>query len=129
MLASAITFGTRIGFFGGDLTKMTKEDLPALRPTFFISVPRLFNKIYGVIKGNIDAATGVKKWLVNKAVNSKMAALKANNTVVSGCYDKLVFKKMKAIMGGNVKLMITGSAPISGEVLDFLKICFCCPIS
>jgi len=32
-------------------------------------------------------------------------------------------------MGGNVRLMLTGSAPISGEVLDFLKICFCCPLS
>lgn len=35
---------------------------------------------------------------------------------------------MKALLGGNVRLMVTGSAPISGEVLDFLKVCFCCPI-
>lgn len=43
-------------------------------------------------------------------------------------YDKIVFKKFKDILGGNVRLMITGSAPISGEVLDFLKICFCSDI-
>ena len=35
---------------------------------------------------------------------------------------------MKAIVGGNVRVMITGSAPIAGDVLNFLKICFCCPI-
>lgn len=32
------------------------------------------------------------------------------------------------ILGGRVRLMITGSAPISGDVLDFLKICFSAPI-
>ena len=41
---------------------------------------------------------------------------------------QLVFNKMKALLGGKVRLMVTGSAPISGEVLDFLKICFCADI-
>jgi len=54
-----------------------------------------------------------------------MANLQAGKGVTHGIYDALVFKKMKAILGGKVRLMITGSAPIAGEVLDFLKICFC----
>jgi long-chain acyl-CoA synthetase len=32
------------------------------------------------------------------------------------------------MLGGRVRLMVTGSAPISGDVLDFLKVCFCCDI-
>lgn len=108
---------------------MTTEDIPALKPTLFPSVPRLYNKIYGKIQANVKAATGVKGWLVNKAINTKLGNLRANNVVTNGCYDKLVFKKMKAIMGGNVKMMVTGSAPISAEVIEFLKICFCCPIA
>ena len=35
---------------------------------------------------------------------------------------------MKALFGGKVRLMLTGSAPISGDVLDFLKVCFCANI-
>lgn len=35
---------------------------------------------------------------------------------------------MKALLGGQVRYMVTGSAPIDKEVIDFLKICFCCPI-
>lgn len=100
LFATAITFGAKIGYYGGDLLKMTSDDLPALKPTIFPSVPRLYNKIYAKIKMGMDSATGVKGWLVNKAFNSKLAGLKNSNVVTSGCYDAIVFKKMKAIMGG-----------------------------
>jgi len=43
-------------------------------------------------------------------------------------YDKLVFNKVRNLLGGRVRCMMTGSAPIAGEVLDFLKICFCCDV-
>jgi long-chain acyl-CoA synthetase len=124
---SCIT-GLKAGFFAGNVLKLT-EDIAVLKPTLFPSVPRLFNRIYGKILDGTKAATGIKGWLVNKAIASKLANLKAGAGVTHGFYDKVVFKKMKAILGGNVKVMITGSAPISGEVLDFLKICFCCPIT
>lgn len=43
-------------------------------------------------------------------------------------YDAIVFKKIAALLGGRVRMMITGSAPISADVLDFLKVCFMSPI-
>lgn len=49
-------------------------------------------------------------------------------TYTHSVYDTLVFNKMRALIGGRVKGMVTGSAPISPEVLNFLKICFCAPI-
>jgi long-chain acyl-CoA synthetase len=44
-------------------------------------------------------------------------------------YDRLVFNKFKDFLGGRVRFMITGSAPISKDVLNFLKVAFCCPIA
>jgi long-chain acyl-CoA synthetase len=41
--------GMRCGFYGGDPLKLVTEDLPALKPTFFPSVPRIYNRIYGKI--------------------------------------------------------------------------------
>ena len=128
LFATSICFGQRCGYFGGDILKLVKEDLPMLQPTFFPSVPRLFNKIFGQIQANFAAAGGVKGWLIKKAVAAKQANLKASGTCTHGFYDKVVFKKVKALVGGNVRIMLTGSAPISAEVLDFLKICFCCYI-
>lgn len=57
-----------------------------------------------------------------------MANLKATGRLTHGCFDALIFKKVKALTGGRVRCMLTGSAPIAPDVLDFLKICFCCPI-
>ena len=43
-------------------------------------------------------------------------------------YDKVVCNKFKEILGGRVRVMATGAAPISVDVLNFLKVSFCCPI-
>jgi len=117
----------RAGFFGGNVLKLT-DDIAILQPTVFPSVPRLYNKIYGKIQDKFKVATVVKGWLVNKAVDSKLWYFRNGEGLYHKIYDALVFKKVKAILGGNVRLMITGSAPISADVLDFLKIAFCCDI-
>ena len=44
----ALGTGMRVGFFGGNVLKLT-DDMQLLKPTFFPSVPRLFNRIYGKI--------------------------------------------------------------------------------
>ena len=117
----------RIGFFSGDPTRIV-EDCGKLQPSFFPSVPRLYNKIYAKLKSRLEEATGCKRWLANKAVAAKEANYNQNGAITHGCYDALVFKKMKALLGGQVRYMVTGSAPIDKAVIDFLKICFCCPI-
>jgi len=61
-------------------------------------------------------------------MKKKMTNLKTTGALTHGCWDKIVFKKTKALLGGNVRMMVTGSAPISADVLDFLKVCFCCPL-
>jgi long-chain acyl-CoA synthetase len=99
-----------------------------LKPTFFPTVPRLLNKIYSKVKDGMNSAAGLKGWLVKKALATKTNNLKNHNQYTHFFYDKLIFSKIRAITGGNIRCMVTGSAPIAGDVLDFLKICFCCPV-
>ena len=116
-----------IGVFSGDITKI-REDAVALKPTLFLSVPRLYNRIYDLIQTKLNAATGAMAILVKKAVATKLYNLRETGQTTHWLYDRLIFNKIKAILGGNVKFMGTGSAPISKDVLEFLKICFCCQI-
>ena len=108
-----------IGYYSGDPAKLI-EDLQALKPTIFPSVPRLFLRVYDSIQSKIKEATGVKATLVQKAIASKLHYLENGSYYTHKIYDTLVFNKMKGIIGGNVRLMITGSAPISQDILKFL---------
>ena len=123
----AVYTGERVGFYGGDVLKLV-EDLSILKPTCFPTVPRLFYKIYAKIKDGFAEKNFVLQALINKGLDSKLANLHADGSVTHGFYDRLVFNKAKAILGGNVRIMVTGSAPIAADVLDFLKVCFCCKI-
>ena len=54
LFAMTIIYGVKCGYFGGDVLKLVGRDLPLLKPTFFPSVPRLYNKIFGKLKAGID---------------------------------------------------------------------------
>ena len=125
LYAFVIFSGGQYCSFNGDIKKI-KEDLAILRPTLFISVPRLFNKFYEAIKEQIRTVKGLKGYLANKAINSKLYYHQNGGYFKHKFYDTLVFNKVKNILGGRVQYMLTGSAPISTEVREFLKICFCC---
>lgn len=107
-----IFYWTKIGVYSGDILKLT-EDLGYLKPTIFISVPWLFNKMHDKIKAKMDKATGLKKKLIQKAINSKLKNLHHKGKYTHWFYDRLIFNKVWAIVGGKIKLMLTGSAPIS----------------
>lgn len=77
----------------------------------------------------MNAATGLKKTLAQKAVATKLENLKSGAHYTHKLWDGLIFDKIKTgIFGGSIRWMITGSAPLSSEVCDFLKIAVCCPM-
>ena len=73
----AIHTGGKLGFYGGDPRKMTDDDIPYLRPTFFPSVPRLLNVIYAKLKARFDDEPGVRGYLMRSAIATKLANIAA----------------------------------------------------
>jgi long-chain acyl-CoA synthetase len=93
-----------------------------------VSVPRLYNRFYDLMQAKIKELSGFKKILTEWGIQKKLSALHQSAKTSDNFYDALVFNKFREILGGRVRTMITGSAPIAKEVLNFLKIAFCVQI-
>ncbi|XP_006022878.1 long-chain-fatty-acid--CoA ligase 5 [Alligator sinensis] len=117
--------GAKVGFFQGDI-KLLTDDMKALQPTLFPVVPRLLNRIYDKIQSGAHGS--LKKFLLAAAVAAKTAELKQGIIRKNSIWDKLIFKKVQETMGGQIRLIVTGAAPISPTVMIFLRAALGCQI-
>uniref|UniRef100_A0A8D0D7M9 Long-chain-fatty-acid--CoA ligase n=1 Tax=Sander lucioperca TaxID=283035 RepID=A0A8D0D7M9_SANLU len=113
--------GARIGFFQGDI-RLLSDDLNTLKPTVFPVVPRLLNRMYD------KANTSLKRWLLGFAYRRKEAEIRKGIVRRDSIWDRLIFRKVQASLGGRVRLMLTGAAPISPAVLTFLRAAVGCQV-
>ncbi|GJJ70330.1 long-chain acyl-CoA synthetase [Entomortierella parvispora] len=124
---SASFSGCKIGYFKGDILTLM-DDVAELKPTYFSAVPRLLNRLYArLVAATIDAP-GLTGALARKGVEVKLANLEAGKGVDHPLWDRLIFNKVKMVLGGRVQVLLTGSAPIAKEVLNFLRVCFGCSV-
>lgn len=123
---TAAHYGVAIGFYQGDNMKLM-DDLVALRPTIFSSVPRLYNRIYAGIINAVKASGTMKERLFHAAYNSKKQAI-LNGRKPSPMWDRLVFNKIKDKLGGRVRYLTSGASPLSPDVMEFLRVCFGCHV-
>jgi long-chain acyl-CoA synthetase len=119
--------GASAGFYQGDTLKII-DDVAALQPTLFVSVPRLLNKIYEKVMQSVETTGGISKMLFNFAYQSKVENLHNYGELNHWFWDRLVFKKIQARLGGRVRAILSGAAPLAPEVMDFLRVCFACEV-
>ncbi|CAG8471627.1 11251_t:CDS:10 [Paraglomus occultum] len=122
------TAGASIGYFHGDILALV-DDIACLRPTLFPSVPRLLTRIYGKLQQATVEAPGLKGALARKAIEVKFQRLAEGQGYTHAFWDTLIFRKVRQLLGGRVRCIITGSAPIASDVLQFLRIAFVCDIA
>ncbi|KAF9648062.1 long-chain-fatty-acid-CoA ligase [Thelephora ganbajun] len=116
--------GGLIGYSTGSPLHLL-EDLQVLKPNTLPAVPRVLNRIYQAIAANLHAP-GLKGVLFRRGVAAKLERLKQTGDHTHPFWDKLVFNKVRAIIGGRVDLVGSGSAPLNPEVLDFLRVALVC---
>eukprot|EP01025_Chloroclados_australasicus_P041652 TRINITY_DN4426_c0_g1_i1.p1 TRINITY_DN4426_c0_g1~~TRINITY_DN4426_c0_g1_i1.p1 ORF type:complete len:662 (-),score=87.70 TRINITY_DN4426_c0_g1_i1:314-2299(-) len=121
--------GAQIGYWRGDI-KMLVDDIGALRPTYFAGVPRVFDRIYNGVMEKIAAAGCIKGSLFHFFYSRKLGNLKRGMKPDQASYlgDTLVFGKIKERLGGRVRAILSGGAPLAPHVEEFLKVCMCANI-
>lgn len=123
----AVAARVRLGHSGGVATLMT--DLVTFRPTFIIAVPRVFEKVYNGAKTKAHAASTGKGRIFDladaTAVRYSQALDKGRPGPVLAArhalFDKLVYGKIRAALGGEVRWAISGGAPLGGRLGHFFR--------
>ncbi|XP_066094746.1 long-chain-fatty-acid--CoA ligase 5 isoform X2 [Saccopteryx bilineata] len=121
----AYSCGAKVGFFQGDI-RLLPDDMKTLKPTMFPVVPRLLNRIYDKVQN--EAKTPLSKFLLNLAISSKFSEVKRGIIRRDSIWDRLIFRKIQDNLGGKVRIMVTGAAPISSPVLTFLRAALGCSV-
>lgn len=116
--------GGLIGYSTGSPLRLI-EDLKILKPNVIASVPRVLNRIYQAIAANLHAP-GLKGALFRRGVDVKLERLKRTGDHTHLLWDRLVFNKVREIIGGRLELLGSGSAPLNPEIMDFLRVTLVC---
>ena len=125
-----LLLGAHVGFtiaFVADPLRVS-EALPQVRPTLLPSVPRVYEKVHTAVLAKFDAATGVKRRLIDWAlpIGREVSRLEAAGEPVPGSLrrkhalaDRLVFSKVREPFGGRLRMPGSGGAPLSKEIIEF----------
>jgi long-chain acyl-CoA synthetase len=122
----AIDVGATIAYWERDPLKII-PNLMEVRPTYFPSVPRIFEKIYALAvanapdKAQLEQAVelGVKVREMQRHGEEVPADLQA----AFDRADEEMYSKVRGLFGGNIKQAVTGAAPIAQEILEFFYAC------
>jgi long-chain acyl-CoA synthetase len=123
---SAAYIGFTIAFLPDPMR--AAAELPRVRPTLFPSVPRVYEKIHTAVLAKFEEESGVRRKLVDWAlrVGSQVSRLRqarqpvpARLAIQHRLADRLVYSKVKARLGGRLRIANAGGAPLARDIAEF----------
>jgi long-chain acyl-CoA synthetase len=103
--------------------KNCKGDLRELRPTLMAGVPSVYDKVKKGVMDKINHGSPLMQKLFKFAFEKKKSAI--HNGFDTPFLNKLIFDKVKDQVGGRVRVLLSGGAPLSKETHDFLRVAIC----
>jgi long-chain acyl-CoA synthetase len=120
-----IDVGGTIAYWTGDPQQIIPE-LAECKPSYFPSVPRIFEKLYTLVTSHADPEVLGKAIAVGMKVRELEAAGAEIPAELQAGYDQAdeqLFSKVRAAFGGQLRQAVTGAAPIAKEILEFFYAC------
>ena len=124
---ACVELGATIAYWERDPLKIV-PNLSEVRPTYFPSVPRIFEKIYTAANAAAEKEGGLKKTVFDWAIGVGRRMREAERSgrqpgwLLRKQYefaDKQVLSKIRGLFGGRLRLATSGAAPINPEILSF----------
>lgn len=99
-------------------------DFTAAKPDLICGVPRIYDTIRKTVLAKLDDPSSgkIKKWLFNTAYAAKKAAIEEGRD--TPLWNAILFNKLRALMGGRVRFILSGGAPLSAQTHEFVRVCF-----
>ncbi|HWC26407.1 MAG TPA: long-chain fatty acid--CoA ligase [Solirubrobacteraceae bacterium] len=125
----AVDAGAEMAYWRRD-PKQIVDDVQVIKPTHLPSVPRIFEKIHTAATAKAEQASGVKAALFHWAVGvGREMARREDGAGRPGLVhkaqhvlaDRLVLHKIRDLFGGQLKLALSGAAPIDTDILEFFR--------
>src|SRR5215211_4560647 len=122
-----VALGATLAYWERDPLKII-PNLAEVKPTYFPSVPRIFEKIYTAATANAENAGGLKKAVFNWAirvggrVRETERAGREPGLLLRRQYeiaDRQVLSKIRGLFGGRLEQAVSGAAPINPDILRF----------
>ncbi|KAL0861816.1 hypothetical protein Bca101_040934 [Brassica carinata] len=119
--------GASVGYYHGDLNAL-HDDIQELKPTFIAGVPRVFERIYEGIQKALQELNPRRRIIFYALYKYKLAWMNRgySHSKASPMADFLAFRKIRNQLGGRLRLLVSGGAPLSPEIEEFLRVTSCC---
>lgn len=131
---SCVTYGCRIGYsspqtLSDQSTKIkrgSKGDSSVLKPTLMAAVPEIMDRINKNVMSKVQEMSIIQRTLFKLGYNYKLEQIKKGYD--APLCNVLLFRKVRSLLGGRVRMMLSGGAPLSSATQRFMNVCFCCPV-
>lgn len=101
-------FFAKCDLFVGDVLKLL-DDVAQAKPTIFPAVPRLLNRIYDKILQTVNSSSPIRRFLFYRGLDYKKKLLRRGILRQDTIWDKLVFSKIRARLGGRYFYSVVGA--------------------